>query len=182
MERTAKNPDLAVRIRIRQARPGDGDDMARGWVDAGKLYASFDPEAFQVPAATGLGAWFEEFLTAPHSEAEVTFVAEIEGRVVGFVEASFQPPFETASRQILRELVHPRLVVGALVVEEAFRHQGVGTLLMDAAETWGRDNGAVTASVETYFASPISMPFYESRMGYGRRSVGFRKPLQGPGH
>lgn len=102
-------------------------------------------------------------------------MAEVEGRVVGFVEASFQPPFETAARQILRELA--RLVVGALVVEEAFRRQGVGTLLMDAAERWGRDNGAATASVDTYFASPISMPFYETRMDYRRRSISFRKLL-----
>jgi GNAT superfamily N-acetyltransferase len=152
--------------------------MARGWIDAGTLYSGIDPETFQVPTAEGLGAWFEEFLTAPQTDAEVTFVAEVEDRVVGFVEARLQPPFESATRQILRELAYPRLVVGALVVEEAFRRRGAGTLLMDAVEAWGRDHGTATASVETYFASPISMPFYEGRMGYRHRSVGFRKALE----
>lgn len=177
MVRGARTGERTLRITVRPARPGDGEAMARGWIDAGRTYESLDPESFQTPDAVGLGAWFDAFLTESRSDTEATFVAEVDGRVVGFVEASIQAPFASSRRQILRELADTRLVVGALAVEEAFRRIGVGTRLMEAAEAWGRERGAHTAGVETYVASPMAMPFYEDRMGYRRRSVSFRKPL-----
>ncbi len=40
------------------------------------------------------------------------------------------------------------------------------------------DGGAVLASVDTYIDSLISVPFYERRMGYERRSIRFQKRLE----
>jgi len=48
---------------------------------------------------------------------------------------------------------------------------------MDAAEEWGRSNGAAIALLDTYVGSPVSVPFYEQRMGYERRALYFRKTL-----
>jgi hypothetical protein len=39
---------------------------------------------------------------------------------------------------------------------------------MEAVEEWARSRGAVIALVDTYIKSPLSMPFYEQRMGYSR--------------
>ena len=50
--------------------------------------------------------------------------------------------------------------------------------LLTAAEAWGRDRGAEVVRLDTYADSPVSVPFYEQRMGYQRRSIVFQKPLR----
>jgi len=45
------------------------------------------------------------------------------------------------------------------------------------AEAWGRDRGAHVARLGTYAHSPVSVPFYENRMGYERRAIIFQKNL-----
>jgi GNAT superfamily N-acetyltransferase len=69
-------------------------------------------------------------------------------------------------------------VVNLLAVAEGYRRQGVGTALMEAAEEWGRANGAVVAVTDTNLSSPLSVPFYVERMGYRRRAVLRRKALE----
>jgi hypothetical protein len=56
---------------VRPARPDDAADLARNWVDVARHYAGMDADAFQVPAADGLVAWFEELLRRPRSEDAV---------------------------------------------------------------------------------------------------------------
>jgi GNAT superfamily N-acetyltransferase len=162
---------------VRPARPGDGADLARSWIDGARHYAELDADAFQVPATDGLAAWFEELLRRPRSEDAVWLVAEVDGRVVGDVSARLERPTEDAARQLLRDLGRVRLYVDALAVEEAYRRRGVGARLMHVVEEWGQDKGAVRSLLTTYHASPLSVPFYEQRMGYTRRSIVFEKRL-----
>jgi GNAT superfamily N-acetyltransferase len=70
-----------------------------------------------------------------------------------------------------------RLVVDALVVQQEHWRHGAGGALLDAAETWGRSRGAHVARLDTYIGSPVSVPFYEDRMGYERRAIVFQKQL-----
>jgi GNAT superfamily N-acetyltransferase len=168
-------------LAVRPARPDDAADLARNWIDGARHYAALDADAFQVPPAEGLVAWFEELLRRPRPDDAVWLVAEVDGRVVGDVAARLEGPAEDASRQVLRDLGRTRLYVDALGVEEAYRRRGVGERLMRAVEEWGRDRGAVRAVLTTYHASPLSVPFYERRMGYERRSIVFEKWLDEPG-
>jgi GNAT superfamily N-acetyltransferase len=165
-----------MRIIVRPARAGDGGDLARCWTDSGRYYQALDPASFQVPEADGLAAWFEALLAAPRPEA-IWLVAEVDGRVVGSVAARLEQPVEDASRQVVRDLGLRRVFVEALEVEEASRRRGVGARLMEEVEAWGRDQGAVLITLDTYADSPLSIPFYERRMGYRRRSVVFQKRL-----
>lgn len=162
---------------VRPAQPSDAADLARNWIDAAKHYAELDTDAFQVPAADGLVAWFEELLQRPRSEDAVWLVAEVDGRVMGDVAARLERPTEDAARQLLRDLGRVRLYVDALGVEQAYRRRGVGARLTHAVEEWGRDKGAVRSLLTTYHASPLSVPFYEQGMGYERRSIIFEKRL-----
>jgi GNAT superfamily N-acetyltransferase len=163
---------------LRPARPGDGDDLARGWIEIARYYTALDPQAYQVPAADGLAAWFETLLGRPHSKERIWLVAEVAGRVVGNVEARLEPPVDSAPRQLLRHLGERRVVVDALGVEELYRRRGVASRLMRAVEGWARERGASLVSLETDIASPLSMPFYERRMAYQKRAVIFQKRLQ----
>jgi len=162
---------------VRPAQPSDAIDLARNWIDVARHYAELDADAFQIPAPDGLVAWFEELLHRPRSEDVVWLVAEVDGRVVGDVAARLERPTEDAARQLLRDLGRVRLYVDALGVAEAYRRRGVGARLMYAVEEWGRDRGAVRSVLTTYHASPLSVPFYEQRMGYERRSIVFEKRL-----
>jgi GNAT superfamily N-acetyltransferase len=163
---------------LRPARPGDGDDLARGWIEIARYYAALDPQAYQVPAADGLAAWFETLLGRPRSEERIWLVAEVAGRVVGNVEARLEPPVDSAPRQLLRHLGERRVVVDALGVEELYRRRGVASRLMQAVEGWARERGASLVSLETDIASPLSTPFYERRMAYQKRAVIFQKRLR----
>jgi GNAT superfamily N-acetyltransferase len=168
---------LGMEVTVRAARPGDGADLARGWLDGSRYYTVLDPERFQVPESDGLTEWFEELLARPRSEDELWLVAEVDGGVVGTVNAVLQRPIDTAARQVLRSLGTTRLLVEALAVEADYQRKGIATRLMEAAEQWGRERGARLASLDTWTGSPISVPFYERRMGYERVSIVFEKRL-----
>jgi GNAT superfamily N-acetyltransferase len=162
---------------IRPAQPSDATDLARNWIDVARHYVELDADAFQLPAADGLVAWFQRLLRRPRSDDAVWLVAEVDGRVVGDVAARLEHPTEDAARQLLRDLDRLRLYVDALGVAEAYRRRGVGARLLHAVEEWGRGKGAVRSVLTTYHASPLSVPFYEQGMGYERRSIVFEKRL-----
>jgi len=164
-------------VRLRPARGGDGAGVARCWVDAGEYYADLDPDAFQKPASDGLAEWFEQLLREPRSDDELWLVADAGGQAVGFVTARLQRPDGDAARQLVRDMGRIRVAVDALMVDARYRRRGIGTLLLRSVEEWARRNGATLVFLDTYVASPISVPFYERRMGYARRSVRFQKRL-----
>ena len=111
------------------------------------------------------------------SDDEVWVVAERDERFVGYVQAKIDRPAEDACRQILRDLGEPVLKVTALLVVEDQRRMGVGSALMRAVEVWAKSRGAARAFLNTYPGSPTAVPFYEKRMGYRPRSLGFWKQL-----
>jgi GNAT superfamily N-acetyltransferase len=163
---------------FRAARSGDGAGCARAWSDAGRYHRELDPNIGRVPDSDGLADWFERSLADDRAAGALWLVAEQDGRVVGFVSARVEPPMADARWQLQRDLASPRLVIDALVVEETQRRSGVGTALMEAVEEAGRSQGAVVATLNTNLRSLLSVPFYEDRMSYQRRSVIFRKDLR----
>ena len=161
---------------IRPPRAGDGAGLAQSWLDAGTYYNQLAPDLFQIPEEEGLAAWIEEGLLKTPPD-ELYLVAEYAGQAVGFIEAAIDPPLPIAARQFIRDLAYFRLNIHALVVQRAYWRQGIGKQLLVAAEEWGRNRGARIAFLDTFVESPISVSFYEQRMGYQRRSIRFQKPL-----
>ncbi|MGH3151273.1 MAG: GNAT family N-acetyltransferase [Streptosporangiaceae bacterium] len=166
---------------IRPSRPGDGEGMARVWLSAGAYYADLDPAHFQIPSAEGLTESFEDSIAAATRAADedtLELVAESGGTVAGWLTARIQHPSARAAHQFVRELSWTRLLVNALVVDQALWRQGIGTALLEAAESWGRARGAEVARLDTYVGSTVSVPFYERQAGYQRRSIVFQKALR----
>jgi GNAT superfamily N-acetyltransferase len=77
----------------------------------------------------------------------------------------------------MREVQERTLKIDSLMVLDRERRSGVATALMRAAERWGFDRGASRAVVVASLAHAPAVSFYEARMGYERRSLGFAKPL-----
>jgi GNAT superfamily N-acetyltransferase len=164
---------------IRDIRPGDGGGCARAWLDAGRYYAALVPEVIQEPDADGLVEWFEQAIGEERDGDALWRVAEDpQHGVVGMIEAAIVGPAPDANRQLQRDLSRTRLIVNLLAVAEGYRRRGVGMALMEAAEEWGRSKGAVVVVTDTNLSSPLSVPFYEERMGYRRQAVLLRKVIE----
>jgi GNAT superfamily N-acetyltransferase len=162
-------------IEVRAFRAGDGAGCARAWLDAARYYVGQDPQNFRLPAEAGLAEWFE------HADGgglpARRLVATAGGQVAGFVVATLEAPLPAARFQLLRTATCTCVYVGALAVAEEYRRAGVGTALMSAVEQWGREQGASLVTLDTNIRSPLSVPFYEDRMGYVRHGLIFRKAL-----
>ena len=163
-------------VLVREFRPGDGVGIARISVDNGAYYAQLAPEDFRAPDEEGLVALVEEDGEWRQVPENLALVAEVEGDVAGYLEASIQGPLETARWQTQRDLGVVRLFINFVGTADRYK-RGVATRLVEAAEDWGRSRGAVVAVCDTFIDSPLSVPFWEERMGYDRRAIVFRKPL-----
>lgn len=162
---------------IRAARPGDGAGLARIWLENAGYYVERFPEDFRMPDEDGLTEWLEGLLGREHSEETLWLVAEVDDEVAGYVFAVLHPPDEDARFQMLPDREVTRLWIEALGTANAHQRRGVATRLVAAAEEWGSSRGAVVVGAETYLESEVSVPFWERRMGYRRRSGRFTKRL-----
>ena len=163
-------------VQIRAARPGDGAGLARIWMENARYYLGLAPDDFQLPQEEGL-AEFLDPLPDGESEAQVFLVAELDGELAGFGVATLTPPLESAERQYVPYLAERRIYIDALGVGDAYQRRGVATRLVEELERWGRERGATLAGTDTYFASPLSVPFWQERMGYRPRSIVMWKRL-----
>jgi GNAT superfamily N-acetyltransferase len=134
------------------------------------------PDRFRLPDEAGLVEFIRHDLRPPADTATLSLVAEIDGQVVGSVEARLQEPMGSARFQVLNHLSKPRVYVNHLRVDPAFRRRGVGSSLMQAVERWARASDAASAALDTFVDSPLSVPFYEA-VGYKRTSIVFEKDL-----
>ena len=162
-------------ITVRAARPGDGHGIMRCHRDSARYYVELAPDLFREPDEDGQLEFVEPKGELPDEYLEL--VAELDGEIAGHLEARLEPPLDSARFQIVSEVGETRLFINALATAEAFKRHGVATALVEAAEEWGREHGATTAFLDTWVDSPSSVPFWEDRMGYERRSIIFRKPL-----
>jgi RimJ/RimL family protein N-acetyltransferase/GNAT superfamily N-acetyltransferase len=172
-----ERPAGAAGVVVRPARPGDGRALARIYGDTADFYAELAPHLYRRPALDGLGEEIEAALTAGPEPATLHLVAEHDGAVVAALEARLLEPDDHGDRQLDPDSARRRLHVEYLATSREHRRAGAGTRLVEAAEAWGRERGATVAETSTYHASPVSLPFWQRRMGYEPRLVGLRKPL-----
>jgi GNAT superfamily N-acetyltransferase len=163
-------------VYVREARPGDGDAIAQMHIENAAYYHSLSPESFRLPHEDGLSAFVEPTREA-NSETRLELVAEVDGNVAGHLAAHLIEPDEAARFQMVRYLASRRLWIDSLGTLQRCWRRGVGSVLVEAAEAWGRERGAVVSMCDTWLGSPVSLPFWESRMGYDRRAVILEKPL-----
>jgi len=99
--------------------------------------------------------------------SHLTFVAEIDGHVAGFVGLCLLPIYESSM---------PIGYVLALSVAPAFRQRGVGRFLMEAAEAWLLQKGIRDVRLSSGFQREAAHSFYE-RCGYSKTGYRLRKFL-----
>ena len=168
---------MAVGVVVREARAADAAGIARLGQENARLHVGLAPELFRLPDEDGL----VEFIAADSDwradPANLALVAALDGDVAGYLEASVQPPLESARWQAQQDLAEPRLFINYVGTGDRYKRRGVATSLVETAEAWSRERGATVAVCDTWIDSPMSVPFWEERMGYARRAIIFRKPL-----
>jgi N-acetylglutamate synthase-like GNAT family acetyltransferase len=112
---------------IRRARVEDAGELRALVEELG--YAGLDPAAF----AAGLARVLE-------AEGQSVWVAETEGRVVGFVSVSCRPQLRLGAAVA---------TIDEIVVAEAARGSGVGTELLEQARCEAARGGAVRLELHT---------------------------------
>jgi predicted N-acetyltransferase YhbS len=163
-------------VEVRPAQPADAEAIARMHRENAAYYHDLDPKAFRVPDEDGL----VEFVTPTrdsNSETTLELIAEVNGEVAGHIEAQLLLPGENSRFQTVPYLATSRLWIASLGVFMRYWRRGVGGELVRAAEDWGRDRGAALVMCDTWIGSPVSVPFWESRLGYERRAVILQKEL-----
>lgn len=110
-------------------------------------------------------------LTALQSERSVVLVALEGSQIVGLVQVSIEPTV----------LVEARATIDALVVDEAHRGEGIGSALVDAAESWAVDRGCLLICVRSNITREGAHTFYK-KLGYVLVKTSFvlTKGLQTP--
>ncbi len=164
-------------VTIRQAREDDAPEIVRLGRENSAYYAQLAPEHFRLPDEEGFVEFIENDREWREGPDTLALVAEDDGAIAGYLEASLQRPDETSRWQGQRDLSKIRLFINFVGTANAYKRQGVGTKLVQAAEDWGRERNAVVALCDTFIDSPLSVPFWERRMGYERRAIVFRKRL-----
>lgn len=106
-----------------------------------------------------------------HYETQQVFVAENDGRLVGFLEASIRPFVEDCYSDRVGYLE-------GWYVEQPFRRKGIGAELVRAAEKWAKINGCAEMASDAELGNTISAEAH-TKLGYEETSrlIHFRKEL-----
>ena len=140
-------------VTLRPATAGDADAIAALFTDEGYPSGPSD---------------IVERLASFESELARVIVADNDGQVLGFIAVHALPRFEHTDR-ILR--------IMALVVDAGERGRGIGRLLMEEAERFGRALDAAFAEVTAGHHRPEARHLYEE-LGYdGTVAAYLRKRL-----
>ena len=147
-------------IQIRRFDPSDAERLALVYLDSARHHASIDPERYIVPPLDDVMARYLGGGQHPPDAYSLTLVAEHGSEIVGFVDGWLQRPTDLMHRPVTI------CFIAEIGVSESARSQGIGALLMQAMEAWGRTNGAEYTLLEYNAHNARARRFYEERMGY----------------
>ena len=158
---------IPAALEIRPAVPGDANGIAHTFLESAEYHAQLDSERYSIPAAETISARYREGRQHPSHTGQggITLVAELNGEIVGFVDARL----EQSPDPMHREMIYCHLA--EIAVRRGHRSQGIGGRLLRAAEDWGRRLGAMFGSLEYHAANTRARLFYQERMGYRMASI-----------
>ena len=120
--------------------------------------------AFPTPTPPSLDQFSMALHTKLPDPSSSLFVAEHEGRLVGYVSGYCHPTFYASG---------PTAWVDELLVSEPLRGTGIGRQLMDAFELWAQARRCVMVSLATRSAAAFyEHRGYSSQAGYYKRYFG----------
>ena len=83
------------------------------------------------------------------------FVAEENGRIIGFLHLYERPAFDKP----------PEVIVQAIVIDQSLRRTGIGKTIMSMAERWALERGYSSIALTSNISRSVAHSFY-NRLGY----------------
>jgi ribosomal protein S18 acetylase RimI-like enzyme len=151
-----------TKVHVRPAVSSDADGIALVFIESAVHHARLAPDRYTIPAMESISARYrtgqQDGTHLP--TGNVTFVAELRGDIVGFVDARLDRSPDPMHRDLL--YCH----IGEIAVSAEHQSRGIGGRLLRAAEDWGRHSGAEFAYLEYHADNLRAGAFYQQRMGY----------------
>ena len=140
-------------------------------MESAEHHARIDPERCYLPDPKLIETRYREGKQHPDSGLPtITLIAELNGQIVGFLDAQIQKPFDP----MLRPLTY--CFVADIAVAESHREKGIGKQLLEAAESWACEQKADHMSLLYNSGNPRVQSLYE-RLGYVPAAVSLTKQL-----
>ena len=144
---------------VRRATIHDIDAIVAIYLANSRHHATLEPSRYRVPDEASVRARFTRMLEDPDDE-DAHFVAEVDDRVVGALDAFRRPDGSPGSMRIPGRTAE--FGVGVL---EAWRGHGVGTALLAAVESWALGEGLEALVLEVAEENTAAARLY-ARAGY----------------
>jgi len=155
---------------IRPACLEDYPAFGRLYIEINDLHAAAHPHLFALTRTPPHDE--EDFHIMLSDSNQAVFIAEVDGEAAGFINVILRdaPPLE---------ILAPRrfAVVDSIGVNDRFRRQGVGQVLMQCADQWAAEKGAANIELTVYEFNQSAIAFYEG-LGYTPLSRKLSKPLE----
>lgn len=148
---------MSMQFDIRQATANDADSICQLLVDGGDLHAQALPTVLHRPDFSTTLEFVKGFLQ--DSNAQV-LLAELNDRIIGLVHFSRN---EQAQHPI--KVARSYVSVSSLMVQEEYRHQGIGSALMREVHDWAEKQGIHDIELHVYEFNKQALNFYE-KFGY----------------
>jgi GNAT superfamily N-acetyltransferase len=151
-------------VRVRPASPSDHEAVAQLYVQLKRHQQELQPSNPRYTIADD--RWAEVARAALEDPDVFVHVAEIGGRVVGFMKITYaEKPWGVACE------------LETMVVDEKERGRGVGTRMLEKAEAIAHESGAKGMRIDVLIPNYGGREFYE-RAGYEAFAVRYGKPLR----
>ena len=156
-------------IAIRKEKRADFEVLEKLYAELEKDAVSYQPEHFVLSRQGARSAQMEGIL---NSDNQLMLVAQDDETVVGFAHVMF---FTAKSVSCLKP--QSNIYLQDLLVTERCRNKGIGTLLLDAAKAYGRENGAAFFRTQVFPMNRAGLRFYE-RNGFSSKMITIECPLE----
>ena len=155
-------------INIRKAKTEDLARLEELYRELEEDAVLYQPEHFVFSPAGTRSEQMKDFLD---SDTQAMFVAEDDGEVIGFahvvlIKAKKVPCLKPETSLYLQDLV----------VTAEYRSRGIGTILLNEAKKYGRENGADFFRTQVFPQNTDGMRFYE-RNGFSAKMITIECPF-----
>ena len=131
----------------------DFDNLCSLFVQVDKFHADLVPEIFQeFPGPARPRDYLQHFIN--NDDAEIIVVENTE-EIIGLITLK---KTDNPSYPIFRR--HPHVMITTLVVDKSHRRQGVGSILLQAAQDWTRSRGVRFLQAYVWTANTTATDFY----------------------
>lgn len=147
-------------VTVRRARKEDAETIARFALALFAQHRAYDPERFaELGNLEGAARYY---ISRADTEESAVFVAEMDGRVVGFAYLEHE-------RLDYANLLENAVWIHDLYVDESERNSGAGKSLMHAAADFGKQIGAAKLVLSVAAKNTTAHKFF--------RGTGFRDTM-----